>query len=234
MVTVIFVVCLGIVFTALPGIDNCHKRTLSPGALFGQDIEVVCVCLCVGYGGMCLQSVLQTSVSKCWGVVRAGEPGLQVLPVCDCESSATFDVEVTVVHTSVCFPCLSQPTSILFVAVEDHSTPPPPPRAVCLTPVGWYRRWCSAAPELSPPPGSQRGGPLTAKATEVGSQLIGSCVSGTETCRSQHFSSCFPCRPLLLPSPSAALAHTDTVGLTVGTHAGCLYQRLEYSNGAAQ
>lgn len=50
MVTVIFVVCLGIVFTALPGIDNCHKRTLSPGALFGQDSEVVCV----GYGGVCV------------------------------------------------------------------------------------------------------------------------------------------------------------------------------------
>lgn len=30
MVTVIFVVCLGIVFTALHRINNCHKRTSSP------------------------------------------------------------------------------------------------------------------------------------------------------------------------------------------------------------
>lgn len=86
MVTVISVVCLGIVFTALPGIDNCHKRTLSPGALFGQDSGVVCV----GYGGVCL-CVLHTSVSKSWGVYRCvcvwggGEPGLQVVPVCDGE-----------------------------------------------------------------------------------------------------------------------------------------------------
>lgn len=50
MVTVIFVVCLGIDFTALQRIDNCHKRTLSPGALFGQDSKVVCV----GYGGVCV------------------------------------------------------------------------------------------------------------------------------------------------------------------------------------
>lgn len=43
MVTVIFVVCLGIVFTALQRINNCHKKTASPGALFEQDGEVVCV-----------------------------------------------------------------------------------------------------------------------------------------------------------------------------------------------
>lgn len=43
MVTVIFVVCLGIVFTALQRINNCHKKTASPGALFEQDSEVVCV-----------------------------------------------------------------------------------------------------------------------------------------------------------------------------------------------
>lgn len=67
MVTVIFVVCLGIVFTALPGIDNCHKRTLSPGALFGQDSEVVCV----GYGGVCL-CVLHTSVSQSPGGLSVG------------------------------------------------------------------------------------------------------------------------------------------------------------------
>lgn len=42
MVTVIFVVCLGIVFTALQRINNCHKKTASPGALFVQDSEVVC------------------------------------------------------------------------------------------------------------------------------------------------------------------------------------------------
>lgn len=83
----------------------------------------------------------------------------------------------------------------LFAAVEDHSNPcSPHPPTVCLVPVGLY----SVAPELSPPPGSQRGGPLTVKATEAGSRLIGSCVSSTETCQSQHFSSCFPCRPLLL------------------------------------
>lgn len=64
------------------------------------------------------------------------------------------------------------------------------------------------------------------KATEALSQLIGSCVSGTETCRSQHFSSCFSCRPLLLPSLSPSLADTDTAGPTVVTRAGCLYQGL--------
>lgn len=50
MVTVIFVVCLGIVFTALLRINNCHKRTLSPSALLWQDSEVVRV----GYGGVCV------------------------------------------------------------------------------------------------------------------------------------------------------------------------------------
>lgn len=40
MVTVIFVVCLGIVFTALQRINNCHKKTASPGVLFEQDSEV--------------------------------------------------------------------------------------------------------------------------------------------------------------------------------------------------
>lgn len=43
MVTVIFVVCLGIVFTALQRINNCHKKTASSGALSKQDSEVVCV-----------------------------------------------------------------------------------------------------------------------------------------------------------------------------------------------
>lgn len=43
MVTVIFVVCLGIVFTVLQRINNCHKKTVLPGALFTQDSEVVCV-----------------------------------------------------------------------------------------------------------------------------------------------------------------------------------------------
>lgn len=42
MVTVIFVVCLGIVFTVLQRINNCHKKTVSPVALFEQDSEVVC------------------------------------------------------------------------------------------------------------------------------------------------------------------------------------------------
>lgn len=37
MVTVIFVVCLGIVFTALQRINNRRKRTASPSALFEQD-----------------------------------------------------------------------------------------------------------------------------------------------------------------------------------------------------
>lgn len=43
MVTVIFVVCLGIVFTALQRINNCHKRTALPAALFEQDSEAECL-----------------------------------------------------------------------------------------------------------------------------------------------------------------------------------------------
>lgn len=46
IVTVIFAVCLGIVFTAFQGINNCHKKTVSPGALFEHLSEVrlyVCV-----------------------------------------------------------------------------------------------------------------------------------------------------------------------------------------------
>lgn len=40
IVTVIFVVCLGIVFTALQRINNCHKKTSSPAVLSGPDGEV--------------------------------------------------------------------------------------------------------------------------------------------------------------------------------------------------
>lgn len=43
MVTVIFVVRLGIVFTVLQRINNCHKKTSSPCALFEQDSEEACV-----------------------------------------------------------------------------------------------------------------------------------------------------------------------------------------------
>lgn len=39
MVTVIFVVCLGIVFTALQRINNCHKKTSSLAVLPGPDGE---------------------------------------------------------------------------------------------------------------------------------------------------------------------------------------------------
>lgn len=65
MVTVIFVVCLGIVFTALQRINNCHKRTASPGAFFEQGIEAVCVCVFT-----CLQvyTVRRYEWVKCLGV----------------------------------------------------------------------------------------------------------------------------------------------------------------------
>lgn len=63
MVTVIFVVCLGIVFTALQRINNCHKKTSSPCALFEQNCEEVCVCvreLCMR--DECMICVLHASI----------------------------------------------------------------------------------------------------------------------------------------------------------------------------
>lgn len=121
MVTVIFVVCLGIVFTALQRIDNCHKRTLSPRALFGQDSEEVFV----GYRGMCacvfVHNFAKCFAYKCVKVLcdySCGRTGCSLFR--SERSSATFDIEVTFVDTSACFYHLSQTTSLLFVTVEDH------------------------------------------------------------------------------------------------------------------
>lgn len=59
MVTVIFVVCLGIVFTLLQRINNCHKKTASlcmsrtvwGGCRLGRS---VCMCVSCTYASFCL------------------------------------------------------------------------------------------------------------------------------------------------------------------------------------
>lgn len=73
-----------------------------------------------------------------------------------------------------------------------------------------YSICATTALKLQPALGTPRGGPRTELATEAGSQLIGSCVSGTQRqCQSQHFPSLFPrslsfsLLLLLLPSLSA-------------------------------
>lgn len=64
--------------------------------------------------------------------------------------------------------------------------------------------------------GTQKGGPITAQATEAGSLLIGSCVSGAQRrCQSQHFASLFPRSLSFLSFPiSLRLPTTDAAGLT--------------------
>lgn len=82
-----------------------------------------------------------------------------------------------------------------------------------------YSICATTALKLQSALGTQRGGPITAQATEAGSQLIGSCVSGTHRrrCQSQHFPSLFPRSPSpfpLSPSLPACQPTTDAAGLT--------------------
>lgn len=68
-----------------------------------------------------------------------------------------------------------------------------------------YSICATTALKLQPALGTPRGGPRTEQATEAGSQLIGSCVSGTQRqCQSQHFPSLFPRPPLLFPPSSSS------------------------------
>lgn len=70
------------------------------------------------------------------------------------------------------------------------------PACVSYSPSTVHSICASVAPELQPALGTRGGGPITAQATEAGSQLIGSCVSGTQSrCRSQHFPSLVPSFP---------------------------------------
>lgn len=89
-----------------------------------------------------LQSVLHVSVSKCWGIIRVGDPGLQVLPVCDTEV-----LQHLLKRSLLC--------SSLFVFAIFHKLHPYclcPPKSSLSRSCGFVPPVCSAAPELSPPP----------------------------------------------------------------------------------
>lgn len=150
-----------------------------------------------------LQSILHISVPTCQGIIYVG--------VSVCDSKVLQHLSRS--RSLPLFTCLfvASFTSYIHIACEDHSHPPTPsfPPSSMSCSCGFVLSVCSAAPGLSPPQGLQRGGPLTVKATEASSQVIGSCVSGTETCRSLHFSPCFLCPPLLLLSVSLLVWQTQ-------------------------